>query len=108
VYELEQVAVNCSREYSLHNCFPAGNDGKVHRCLDFIGAGGRKLFLLVTYHGAESLNVVRRYGDLWASKRITDAKLWKLLFVTKPQLPVELLDARIAALHNLVNRGVGL
>jgi hypothetical protein len=73
-----------------------------------IGAGGHKLFLLVTYHGAESLNVVRRYGDLWASKRITDAKLWKLLFVTKPQLPVELLDARIAALHNLVNRGVGL
>jgi hypothetical protein len=99
---LVRVWGSCSEGERAH--LPSSNNTEIHRRLHSLIPRRLKRLALVTYHVAESLDVLCGDGDLGAMESLSNTDGWEGLVVAEPEAPIEVLDAQVATVCNFVDR----
>ncbi|TFA99144.1 hypothetical protein CCMA1212_009009 [Trichoderma ghanense] len=103
VHQLQQITIDGAREDGLRDGLPSEHNGKVHgRIHDLAGSVDKGLARI-----ANGVNKVvdglSRDGGAATVKLARDHGIQVQRIIAKPQLPVELLDAVVATLHDFVD-----
>ncbi|TKW54870.1 hypothetical protein CTA1_24 [Colletotrichum tanaceti] len=106
VHQLQQVTVNGAREDGLGNGLPANNDGEVHGGVNSLARTLDEGLASVANGVNKVVDVLAGDGSLATIELAANIGIQVKLFVAEPCTPVELLDAVVAALHDLADGSV--
>ena len=83
---------------------PSSDDTEIHRRLYTLIPHGLECLTLIANHIAESLDLLSSNCDLGTEESFSNTNRWEDLVVTKPETPVEVLDAQVATICDFVDR----
>ena len=87
---------------------PASNNSKIHWGLDVLVSDGLERLALIANNSTKLFDVLCLNCDFRADESFMDVYLGEGSIVSVPQLPVELLDALVTAVRELVDGGEAL
>lgn len=102
--ELEQISVNDSGEDRLGDGLPAHDDGKVHGRVHCLSRTVNEGLAGVSNSVDKFVDRVASDNSLATVELACNSGIEVKRLVTEPRTPVELLDAVVAAVHDLVDR----
>jgi hypothetical protein len=104
--KLQKVTINGAREDRLGNGLPADNNGKVHGSIDSLTRSVDKSLSVVANSVHEIVDSLASDGSLATIELSSNISVEVKRLLAEPRLPVKLLDAVVAALHDLTDRRV--
>lgn len=83
---------------------PSGDDTEIHRRLYSLVSCGLECLTLITNHITESLDFLSSNCDLGAEESLSNTNRWEGLIIAKPETPVKVLNAQVAAVCDFMDR----
>ncbi|ROW05694.1 hypothetical protein VMCG_05231 [Cytospora schulzeri] len=106
VDQLQQITVDGAREDGLSDGLPSDDNGKVHRRVHDLARSVNECFAVVADGVHEVIDGLARNSRLATIEPASNKSVKVHGLVAKPCSPVELLNAVVASLHDLMDRSV--